>query len=241
MSAAQMTSGEPEPREPGQIRAGLAYVRTEPELLVPLFMVAVIGALAWEFPISLPLVARSVFHGGAGTYGAMTAVMGAGAVVGGLVAAAHKRIRRRGLSIAAIGWGIAITAAALAPTMPLEYAALVFVGYGSISFNSLAKTALQLSASPGMRGRVMSLWGVAWLGSTPIGGPIVGWIGEEVGARWALIVGGVPTIAVGIVTYPILVRVDRRRAERRAEAARAAAGPPAEGTAGGQLISPSAG
>ncbi len=224
MSAAQMVAGKREPREPGQIRAGLAYVRTEPELFVPLLMVAVIGALAWEFPISLPLVARSVLHGGAGTYGAMTAAMGAGAVVGGLVTASRKQLRRRGLSIAAIGWGIAITAAAVAPSMLIEYITLVFVGYGSISFNSLAKTALQLSATAGMRGRVMSLWGVAWLGSTPVGGPIVGWIGEEFGARWSLIIGGVPTILVGIMTYPILARVDRKRAERRADGKTAVSG-----------------
>ena len=223
MSANRMLPGEHDPREPGQIRAGLAYVRTEPELLVPLLMVAIVGAMAWEFPISLPLVAHSVFHGGAGTYGAMTAVMGAGAVVGGLVTASRKRVRRRGLSIAAAGWGIAITAAALAPSMALEYVALVFVGYGSISFNSLAKTALQLSATPGMRGRVMSLWGVAWMGSTPVGGPLVGWVGEQFGARWSLLIGGIPTIAVGIVTYPVLAQIDRRRAERRAGPAEASA------------------
>jgi MFS family permease len=216
MSAAAMVPGAREPRDRGQIRAGLAYVRGEAELLVPLLMVLVIGALAWEFPISLPLVARSVFHGGAGTYGVMTAIMGAGAVAGGLITASRKRPRRRGLAIAAIGWGAAITAAAFAPSLPLEYAALVFVGYGSISFNAMAKTALQLSSAPAMRGRVMSLWAVAWLGSTPIGGPLVGWIGEELGARWSLIIGGVPTIAVGLAAYPLLARVDRNRAGRRA-------------------------
>jgi MFS family permease len=217
MSASQMRPSEREPAERGQIRAGLAYVRTEPELLVPLLMVLIVGALAWEFPISLPLLARSGFHGGPGTYGLMTAVMSAGAVVGGLVVAARRRVARRGLSVAALGWGVAITAGALAPNIALEYAALVFIGYGSISFNALAKTAMQLSSTPAMRGRVMSLWAVAWQGSTPIGGPIVGWVGEDLGARWSLIVGGVPTIIVGLISYPILTRVDRRRAERRAE------------------------
>ena len=211
MSPDQMYRSEREKREKGQIRAGLKYVRTEPELLVPLLMVAIIGALAWEFPISLPLLARSAFHGGAGTYGAMAAVMGAGAVIGGLITAPRTRIRRRGLAIAAAGWGIAITVAALAPNLPLEYAALLFVGYGSISFNSLAKTVLQLSAMPGMRGRVMSLWSVAWLGSTPVGGPLIGWIGQEFGGRWSLVVGGVPTLLVGIAAYPLLARVDARR------------------------------
>lgn len=225
MSGDQMQPVERDLRNRGQIRAGLAYVRTEPELLVPLLMVAIVGALAWEFPISLPLIARSVFHGGVGSYGAMTAVMGAGAVAGGMITASGGRIRRRGLAISAIGWGLAIIAAALAPSMPTEYAALVFVGYGSIVFNSLAKTALQLSAAPVMRGRVMSLWAVAWLGSTPVGGPIVGWVGEEFGARWSLLAGGVPTLAVGIVTYPILAELDRRHAQLRlTRMAQAAAG-----------------
>jgi MFS family permease len=227
MSTAQMFPGERESREPGQIRAGLAYIRTERELLVPLLMVAIVGALAWEFPISLPLVARSTFHGGAGTYGVMTAVMSAGAIVGGLITASRKRVRRRGLAFAAIGWGVAITAAAFAPTLPLEYAALVFVGYGSISFNAQAKTALQLSSASAMRGRVMALWAVAWQGSTPVGGPIVGLIGQELGARWSLIIGGIPTVAVGLAALPVLAEVDRRRAERRIRAAEAAGSQPA--------------
>jgi MFS family permease len=226
MSSGQMYPSDRAKREPGQIRAGLQYVRTEPELLVPLLMVALIGTLAWEFPISLPLLAKTAFHGGVGTYGAMTSVMGAGAVVGGLVAASRRRVRRRGLAISAAGWGIAITAAAVAPNMPLEFAALVFVGYGSISFNSLAKTSLQLSAAPGLRGRVMSLWSMAWLGSTPVGGPLVGWVGQEFGGRWSLVIGGIPTLLVGLLTYPVLARVDARRARADAE------GPDAEKPSG---------
>jgi MFS family permease len=212
MSADLIRRRERGGRERGQIRAGLSYIRTEPELLVPLLMVAVVGALAWEFQISLPLVARSVFHGGVAMYGVMSAVMGAGAVAGGLITASRKQVSGRGLAIAAIGWGAAITVAALAPNLAVEYAALVFVGYGSISFNSMAKTALQLSAAPGMRGRVMSLWAVAWQGSTPIGGPLVGWVGQELGARWSLLVGGLPTIALGLLAYPVLTRMSAARA-----------------------------
>src|SRR6202042_3940748 len=97
------------------------------------------------------------------------------------------RPRTRALCIAAIGWGIAILAASAAPTLPLELVALVFVGYGSITFNSFAKTTLQLAADPAMRGRVMALWALAWLGSTPVGGPLVGWIAQDFGARWSLV------------------------------------------------------
>ena len=198
------------PRRKRQVRAGLRYVRSTPELLIPLIMIAVIGTLAWEFQVSLPLMANKVFGGGAAAYGVMASVMGVGAVVGGLISAARPRPRGRAMCLAAIGWGIAILAAAAALSLPLELAALVFVGYGSITFNSLAKTTLQLAAEPSMRGRVMALWALAWLGSTPIGGPIVGWIGQDVGARWSLVVGGLPTILCGILALPALARIDRR-------------------------------
>jgi MFS family permease len=197
-------------KEKGQVRAGFRYVRRTPELMVPLVMIAVIGTLAWEFQVTLPLLARDTFHRGAGTYGLMASVMGGGAVIGGLIAASRQNPRARALSVAAIGWGVAISAAALAPTLLLELAALVFVGYGSITFNSMAKTTLQLAAIPIMRGRVMALWALAWLGSTPIGGPIVGWVGQTFGARWSLLVGGLPTVLIGLMAWPALTRIDQR-------------------------------
>jgi len=207
-------------RQKRQVRQGLRYVRSTPELFIPLLMIAVIGTLAWEFQVSLPLMASEVFHGGAASYGVMASVMGGGAVVGGLISAARSRPRTRALCLAAIGWGIAILAAAVAPSMALELAALVFVGYGSITFNSLAKTTLQLTARPEMRGRVMALWALAWLGSTPIGGPIIGRAGQAIGARWALVIGGLATLACGILALPALTRIDRR-ASRTADPAQA--------------------
>jgi len=216
-------------RKKGQVRAGLRYVRGTPELLIPLVMIAVVGTLAWEFQVTLPLMASKVFHGGPAAYGMMASVMGVGAVIGGLISAARPRPRARALCLAAIGWGIAILAAALAPNMPLELVTMLFVGYGSITFNSFAKTSLQLAAKPQMRGRVMALWALAWLGSTPIGGPIVGWIGQEAGARWSLIVGGAATLVCGIAVLPALNKIDRT-ASARAEAS--AAGDLAHGTEG---------
>jgi len=200
-------------RKKGQVRSGLRYVRSTPELLIPLLMIAVVGTLAWEFQVTLPLMASKVFHGGAATYGVMASVMGAGAVVGGLISASRSRVRARALCFAAIGWGVAILAAAAAPSLALELVAMLFVGYGSISFNSLAKTTLQLAAKPTMRGRVMALWALAWLGSTPVGGPIVGWVGQVAGARWSLVIGGVATLVCGILAVPALRRVDRPAAD----------------------------
>ena len=225
MRTSELFPAERITRQKRQVRQGLRYVRSTPELLIPLVMIAVIGTLAWEFQITLPLMASKVFHGGAGAYGVMASVMGAGAVVGGLISAARSRPRARALCLAAVGWGIAILAAAVAPSMALELVALVFVGYGSITFNSLAKTTLQLAAKPEMRGRVMALWALAWLGSTPIGGPIVGWAGQAIGARWALVIGGVATLVCGVLALPALTRIDRRAAARTppAPAARALA------------------
>ena len=225
ISLAAMRRGELFPaarlaRKKRQVRDGLRYVRSQPELLVPLLMIAVIGTLAWEFQVTLPLMASQAFGGGAATYGVMASVMGAGAVVGGLISAGRARPRARALCLAAIGWGIAILAAAVAPSMALELAALVFVGYGSITFNSLAKTTLQLAARPEMRGRVMALWALAWLGSTPIGGPIIGWAGQAIGARWTLVIGGLATLACGVLALPALTRIDRR-ASRTASPAQA--------------------
>jgi len=212
MRTSELFPAERVSRQKKQVRQGLRYVRNTPELLIPLLMIAVVGTLAWEFQVSLPLMASEVFHGGAGSYGVMASVMGGGAVVGGLISAARARPRARALCLAAIGWGIAILAAAVAPSFALELAALVFVGYGSITFNSLAKTTLQLAAKPEMRGRVMALWALAWMGSTPIGGPIVGWTGQAIGARWALVIGGVATLACGVLALPALTRIDRRPA-----------------------------
>ncbi len=217
MRRSELRPSEPVSSEKGQIRAGLRYVASSAELLVPLVMIAVIGTLAWEYQVSLPLLARSTFHGGAGLYGLMTSVMGLGAIAGGLVTASRATHRARGLSTSAIVWGVAMLAAAGAPTLPVELVVLVAVGYVSISFNSMARTALQLASAPSMRGRVMALWSVAWLGSTPIGGPIVGWVGQHLGARWTLALGGLPTLVCGVLARPSLERIDER-AEAAADA-----------------------
>jgi predicted MFS family arabinose efflux permease len=213
MRKSELFPAKPIAREKRQVRQGLSYVKSTPELLIPLIMIAVIGTLAWEFNVTLPLMASQVFHGGAAAYGVMASVMGAGAVVGGLISAARPRPRARALCLAATGWGIAILAAAVAPNLTVELIAMVFVGYGSITFNSLAKTTLQLAARPDMRGRVMALWALAWLGSTPIGGPIVGWVGQSVGARWALVIGGAAALISGLLALPSLNRIDRRAAQ----------------------------
>nr|WP_274638479.1 MFS transporter [Microbacterium bovistercoris] len=198
------------PRARGQIRSALAYVARSPELLLPLVMLTVTGTLAYEFPTTLPLLATGAFGGTAATYGAMAAAEAAGGLIGGYVAASRLVApRTSSLAITAIGWGTFIVVTAIAPSLPIALIALLFVGYGTIMFNSSAKTVLQLAARQDMRGRVMSLWGMAWIGSTVIGAPLVGWVAQTWGSRWGLVVGGLPTIAMGAVLLPYLRRRER--------------------------------
>jgi MFS family permease len=190
-----------------QLGEGLRYVRRTPALLVPLLMMSVVGMLAYEFQVSLPLLARFTFHGGAGAYPAMSSFMGAGAVVGGLITASRRRTSPTALATTAIGFGITILLVAVAPSLLVADLLLVAMGAVSIAFLSLGNTTLQLIAPPEMRGRVMALWSVAFLGSTPIGGPIVGWIGEHVGPRYGLGLGGVATLLAGAFAWRTLARV----------------------------------
>lgn len=185
-------------RGPKQLREGLAYVWANPELRIPLLVMAAIGTLTYNFHITLPLLAKFTFGGGPLAYGILSGVMGVGAVVGGLASA--RRVNASVASLLTSAWvfGGLMLLVAVAPTLPLAVAALLLVGAASIRFMATANAALQLGARPEMRGRVMALWGVAFLGSTPIGSPIVGWIGETQGARVALVVGAAAAIAASL-------------------------------------------
>ena len=209
LAALRVADLRPSPRQPrrrGQLREGLRYVRATPALLAPLLMMAVIGTLTYEFQVVLPLLARFTFGGDAGTYSTMTACMGAGAVVGGLLTAAAGRRRPTALALSAVAFGVVQIAAAWAPHLWLALGLLVLVGAASISFLSLGNATLQLASAPEMRGRVMALWAVAFMGSTPVGGPIMGWIGENVGPRWALGLGGMAALLSGVLAYRSLAR-----------------------------------
>ena len=193
----------------GQIREGFRYVGRTPLLRDALIMMALIGCLTYEFQTTLPLMAGNTFHGDARTYGLLTACMGLGAVVGGLVAAGRRGHGPNRLVNTAGVFGVAVLGAALAPSLGIEAVILLLVGACSVTFLSLGNVTLQLGAEPAMRGRVMSLWSVAFLGSTPIGGPLVGLIGGSLGARYALGVGGVAALVAAAYGRATLRR--RRR------------------------------
>jgi MFS family permease len=185
----------PTPRSKGQLRDGFRYVAHTPELGIPLLMMGLVGCLAYEFQVTLPYAAKHVFDGSSQTFGLMTAAMGIGAVGGGLVTAAVGRTGMRPMVMSAAGFGAVMVFAALAPNLPVELIALGTVGFASVTFLSMGNSTLQLATDPQMRGRVMALWSVAFLGSTPIGGPLIGWITSIAGARIGIGVGAASCFA----------------------------------------------
>ena len=207
MDLSALSPSEPAPRARGQLRDGFRYVRRTRELAVPLMMMAVVGCLTYEFQVSLPVMARRGLHVGAAGFGFMTAAMGVGAVLGGLGVAARGKTGLRPLVVAAWVFGIAVALATLAPGIELELVALAIAGGASIAFMSTGNSTLQLNAAPSMRGRVMSLWFVAFQGSTPIGGPVVGWVMAELGARAGLGLGAAACLGVAVAGLIALRRL----------------------------------
>jgi len=195
-------------RAKGQVREGLRYVWGTPDLKIPLIAMAVVGVFAFNFTVTLPLLAKFTFHGGAGLYSWFMVAMGAGAVVGGLATAFRSRPSTWLLAFIGVVFGVAILAVALSPTEPWAIALLVVMGAASISFVATNNATLQLRADHEMRGRVMSLNAIAFLGSTPIGAPLLGWVSDASSPRVALVLGGVATL---IACIPLFVLGSRQR------------------------------
>ena len=189
---------EPVPKRKGQLREGLRYAWSTPALRLVLVLTAVIGTLAFNFQVVLPLLAKETFSGGAETLGVLYAFMSIGSVIGGLVSAHEAQATRRFVLGAALAFGGALVVAAFAPSLTLELLVLVPVGAAGIAFTAMSNGVLQTECAPEMRGRVAALFTVAFLGSTPIGGPIIGWVSQQLGPRAGLWVGGVATLAVTV-------------------------------------------
>jgi MFS family permease len=198
-------------RAKGQVREGLRYAWRTPDLRVLLLSMALVGVFAFNFTVTLPLLAKFTFHGGAGLYSAFMAAMGAGAVAGGLFTAFKSSPSTRLLACIALVFGGSILAVALSPNEAVALATLVLMGAAAIAFVATNNATLQLRAEPSMRGRVMSLNAIAFLGSTPIGAPLLGYISDVSSPRIALVVGGVATLLAAI---PLFVLAARQRAER---------------------------
>ena len=170
-------------RARGQVREGFRYVWRTPSLRNTLLAIAIIGIFAYNFTVTLALLAKGTFGGGAGAYSLLTSCMGIGAVAGGLAAAHHAKPTPRLLQVLALVFGGLIAAVALAPSLLVASLLIVVMGAASIGFIATANASLQLAAAPEMRGRVMALYAMAFLGSTPIGAPLVGAIAQATDPR----------------------------------------------------------
>jgi MFS family permease len=218
MDRTKLNPSKPTARAKGQLLEGFRYVAKTPQLAIPLIMMGLVGMLAYEFQVTLPIVAGTVFHGSSAIYGVLMAAMGIGAVIGGLWTAARGKTGVRAMIQASLVFGVCMTFAGLAPVLAVELIAMALVGFASVSFLSMANSTLQLNTDPQMRGRVMALWAVAFMGSTPIGGPLIGWITSLSGARVGLGVGAASCFVAGLIGLFALHRIRGREAAASNEA-----------------------
>lgn len=193
-------------RAPGQLREGFVYAWRTPAVRTTLAMLLIIGTFTYEFTTTLPLLSEFTFGAGSSGLAAMSALMGVGAVVGGLAIAAFGSPTAQRLTVTAASFGVTVALVAVMPSIIAVYVLMPFVGAASVAVIAMSNAMLQLNSAPALRGRVMALFSMALIGSTPIGGPIVGWIGEHVSPRVSLAVGGAAAILAAAYGWQSLRR-----------------------------------
>ena len=186
------------PRGKGQVREGLRYVRTMPELFVPLVMMAIVGTFAFNFQTVMPLLVKRTLHGTTRTFTLIYSVISIGSLVGALLSARRSSVSVRHIIWSTYAFGASMLLLAITPNVPFTYPIGVLVGISSITFMTTSTAIVQLRADPSMRGRVLALQAIVFLGSTPIGGPILGWVCQQFGARFGVAIGGVSAIVAGM-------------------------------------------
>lgn len=194
----------------GQVREGLRYARNHPVLWTPLVMMAVVGTFAFNFSVTLPVFVTRSLHGTDSTFTLLFSALSLGSLVGALAVARRASTSVRFVALASIAFGIGMVLAASSPDQAVAFLLAPLVGAASIAFMTSSTAIVQTEADPSMRGRVLALQSMVFLGSTPIGGPIVGWIAEHAGARIALLVGAVACLAAGVWGVTVARRSDTR-------------------------------
>jgi MFS family permease len=193
-------------RTRGSLADGFRYVRQRPDLMAVLFMLLLIGTFGLNFAIYISTMAVSVFHAGAGTYGLLTSTMAIGSIAGALLAAQRDKPGIRLLMISAGVFGVGCTLAALMPNELLFAAALVIIGISAQTFTTSTLSLAQMATAPAMRGRVIAIVLAIAMGGTPIGAPIVGWVADTLGPRWALAIGGASGLGAALVAIRYLAK-----------------------------------
>lgn len=181
-------------RARGQIRAGLRYVRSVPDLWVPLVMMTVVGTLTFNFTVVVPLFVLHTLHGSDATYTLLFSILSLGSLVGALAAAQRPSVGIRTIAGASAGFGAAMFLLGGSPNLPTAFPAAFVLGIGSVTFMTLSTALVQVRADPGMRGRVIALQSMVLMGTTPIGGPLLGWVCDAFGSRAGLAVGGLAAV-----------------------------------------------
>ncbi|HVO52837.1 MAG TPA: MFS transporter [Solirubrobacterales bacterium] len=212
MDPAKLHTAPQAPQGKGAIRAGLRYVARTPELAVPLALMALVGTLGFNFQVVLPLLAKFSFGGGAGAYAALVSAMGVGSIAGALVNGSRGRTGPRLIAASALAFGLGALLAAAMPALAFEVVALIALGAASVTFAAAINSSLQLAVSHEMRGRVMALYSVVFLGSTPLGGPLTGWLAETYDPRVALVLAGVSGISAAWAARLCFERLRAKRA-----------------------------
>jgi MFS family permease len=211
------------PRAKGQVRDGLRYARSVPELFVPLAMMVVVGTLSFNFQVIFPLYVTRDLGGDPTDYTILFSVVSFGALLGALVSARRTEVSIESVAYSSMAFGAALGVMSLVPGLGLAFPVGIALGLASITFLTTSTAIVQLRADPTYRGRVLALQAMVFLGSTPIGGPIVGWISEEYGARWAVAVGSVAAVGAGLWG----LSVARRAHDEHGQAATVATAPAA--------------
>ncbi|MBI4942418.1 MAG: MFS transporter [Actinobacteria bacterium] len=186
-------------RGKGAVREGLRYVRGRRDILLILVVVGMVGTFGLNFQLTTALMARLVFDKGAGEYGLLGSIMAIGSLGGALLAARREHPRLRLVLGAAMAFGVFALVASVMPTYTLFAIALVPVGLASLTLMTAANSTVQMTTPPEMRGRVMALYMAVFMGGTPIGSPIIGWVGETFGARWTIALGGIVTLVTALL------------------------------------------
>ncbi|MEU9982370.1 MFS transporter [Streptomyces sp. NPDC050856] len=207
MRTGELHKVERAPRGKGQLREGLRYVAGRPELIWPIALVGFVGTFGFNFPIWLTAFADEVYHVGAGTYGFLNTLMAIGSLAGALLAARRGSSRLRMLVGAAVLFGALEIVAAFSPAFWLFALLLVPIGMVGLTVNVTANSSVQMATDPTMRGRVMSLYMMVFVGGTPLGAPLVGWITDTYGARVGFATGGAVSMAAAVVIGLVLARV----------------------------------
>ncbi len=197
--------GVPLRRAPGQLREGLRYVRGRPEIVAVLALVFLVSAFAINFPVTVPVLARNVFGRGVEAYGLLTTLLAVGSMAGAAIVARRKvPPRLRLVAGAGLAFGGLLVVTGLMPTFASAGAMLVLVGFAALLFTTAANALVQLSVDAGLRGRVMGLYMLLFLGSTPLGAPLLGLVAEHWGGRAPLVLGGALTVLSVLVVGLVL-------------------------------------